>query len=183
MSFRTDSVAGRASDHVFTVASELRSHARRLREIRKKEIAMTVRDVMRNPVTTCRTETNLAAASALMWDNGCGALPAFTETGELAGILTDRDICIALGTRNARASDLTVRDVVETRQLSCKPSDDILTALLIMHQAKIRILPVVDEAGVLEGLVSIDDIVSSVLSGDPSALSGDSQFASQRAAA
>jgi CBS domain-containing protein len=137
---------------------------------------MTVRDVMTNQVTTCRTETNLAAASALMWDNGRGALAAFTETGELAGILMDRDICIALGTRNVRASHLTVLDVVETLQLSCKSTDDILTALLIMHQAKIRIFPVVDEAGMLEGLVSIDDVV-------PSVLSGDDQLASQRAAA
>jgi CBS domain-containing protein len=142
----------------------------------KKEIAMTVRDVMTKQVTTCRTYTNLAAASALMWDNDCGALPALTETGELAGILTDRDICIALGTRNARASDLTVRDVVESLPLSCKPTDDVRTTLQIMRQAKIRSLPVVNEGGALEGTVSIDDIATSVQSGE-------NHFADQRVAA
>ena len=137
---------------------------------------MKVRDVMTKQITTCRTYTNLAAASALMWDNDCGALPALTETGELAGILTDRDICIALGTRNARASDLTVRDVVEASPLSCQSNDDILTTLLIMQQAKLRFLPVVNDAGVLEGVLSIDDIV-------PIMHGGDNQFDSQRVAA
>ena len=137
---------------------------------------MKVRDVMTKQVTTCRTYTNLAAASALMWDNDCGALPALTDSGELAGVLTDRDICIALGTRNARASDLTVRDVVEASPLSCQSNDDILTTLLIMQQAKLRFLPVVNDAGVLEGVLSIDDIV-------PIMHGGDNQFDSQRVAA
>ena len=102
---------------------------------------MKVRDVMTQQITICRTETNLAAATALMWDNNCGALLALTDSGELAGIVTDRDICIALGTRNARASELTVRDVVGTSSLTCQSSDDILTALLIMQQAKLKFLP------------------------------------------
>src|SRR6202035_604528 len=122
---------------------------------------MKVRDVMTQQITICRTETNLAAATALMWDNNCGALLALTDSGELAGIVTDRDICIALGTRNARASELTVRDVVGTSSLTCQSSDDILTALLIMQQAKLRFLPVVNDAGVLEGMLSVGDIVQS----------------------
>jgi signal-transduction protein with cAMP-binding, CBS, and nucleotidyltransferase domain len=134
---------------------------------------MKVRDVMTQQITICRTETNLAAATALMWDNNCGALLALTDSGELAGIVTDRDICIALGTRNARASELTVRDVVGTSSLTCQSSDDILTALLIMQQAKLKFLPVVNDAGVLEGMLSVGDIVQS----------GDNQFASQWAAA
>jgi CBS domain-containing protein len=137
---------------------------------------MRVRDVMTKQITICRTETNLAAASALMWDHNCAALLALTGSGELAGILTDRDICIALGTRNVRASELAVRDVIGTSPLSCQSSDDILTALLIMQQAKVRFLPVLNDAGVLEGLLSVDDIV-------PNVPSGDHRFASQWAAA
>jgi len=127
---------------------------------------MTIRDVMTKQVTTCRPETNLAAASALMWENDCAALPALTDSGELAGILTDRDICIALGTRNARASELAVHDVVGTAPLICKSTDDIRSALQTMREARIRRLPVVNEDGALEGMVSIDDIVLSVQRGD-----------------
>jgi len=127
---------------------------------------MTIRDVMTKQVTTCRPETNLAAASALMWENDCGALPVLAETGELAGILTDRDICIALGTRDARASELMVRDVVGTHPLICKSTGDIRAALQTMREARIRRLPVVNEDGLLEGVVSIDDMVLSVQRGD-----------------
>lgn len=129
---------------------------------------MTIRDVMTTQITTCQPETNLAAASALMWDNDCGALPVLTETGELVGTLTDRDICIALGTRNVRAAELMVRDVVESDPLICTSTDDIRSALQIMREARIRRLPVVNEGGVLEGMVSIDDIVLSLQRGDGS---------------
>jgi CBS domain-containing protein len=120
---------------------------------------MMVQDVMTQQVATCRPETNLAEAAALMWEKDCGALPVLAESGELTGIITDRDICIALGTRNVRSSDLCVRDVVKDHPLVCRPSDDIHAALQTMHDAKIRRLPVVNENASLEGIVSIDDVV------------------------
>jgi CBS domain-containing protein len=126
---------------------------------------MTVRDVLTERVATCQPGTNLAAASALMWENDCGVLPVLTETGELAGILTDRDICIALGTRNRLPSEITAREVMGSGPSICKPTDDIRSALQIMREAKVRRLPVVDENGVLEGVVSISDIVLSVRRG------------------
>lgn len=126
---------------------------------------MTVRDVLTERVATCQRGTNLAAASALMWENDCGVLPVLTETGELAGILTDRDICIALGTRNRLPSEVTVREVMGTSPSICKPTDDIRSALQTMRAAKVRHLPVVDENGVLEGVVSISDIVLSARRG------------------
>ena len=126
---------------------------------------MMVKDVLTQPVVTCRPETNLAAAVALMWENDCGVLPVVTETGELAGILTDRDICIALGTRNTLPSGIAVREVMGTALLVCKPTDHVRSALQIMRHAQIRRLPVVSEDGVLEGVVSISDILLSARRG------------------
>jgi CBS domain-containing protein len=138
-------------------------------EIRaEEELTMTIKEVMTKQVAICRPETNLAEASALMWENDCGALPVLAETGEPSGIITDRDICIALGTRNGRASELAVRDVVGSHLMTCKSTDDIRSALEIMREEKIRRLPVVNERGLLEGMVSIDDIVLSVQRGEGS---------------
>jgi len=120
---------------------------------------LTIKDAMTKQTVTCRPETNLAAASALMWESDCEALPVLADTGELVGILTDRDICIALGTRDIRASELTAREVVGTHIPACRPMDDIGFALEIMRHANVRCLPVVNESGVLEGVVSIDDIL------------------------
>jgi CBS domain-containing protein len=127
---------------------------------------MTVKDVMTIRVATCQRETNLAEASALMWDNDCGVLPVLSETGELAGIVTDRDICIALGTRNVRSSDLSVRDLIKDHTAVCKSSDDINTALQTMCEAKIRRLPVVNDDALLEGILSMDDVVLKAQHGD-----------------
>jgi CBS domain-containing protein len=120
---------------------------------------MKVKDVMTVRVATCRPETNLAEATALMWDNDCGALPVLGETGQLAGIVTDRDICIALGTRNIRSSELSVRDVLRDHTLVCKSSDNVHTALQTMRDGKIRRLPVVNDNSLLEGIISMDDLV------------------------
>jgi CBS domain-containing protein len=87
-----------------------------------------ISDVMRRRVPTCRPETNLAEATALMWENDCGVLPVVTETGQLVGLVTDRDMCIALGTRNVQASDILVRDIIGERVLVCSPSEDIQVA-------------------------------------------------------
>ena len=120
---------------------------------------MTVQDVMTTPAVACKPGMNLAEATALFWENGCGALPITSETGELIGIVTDRDICIALGTRNVRSSDLHVQDVAHDHLLSCKRTDDIHTALQRMRDGKVRRLPVIDEDSRLAGIISMDDIV------------------------
>lgn len=120
---------------------------------------MTVRDVMTSRVATCRPETNLAEAVGLMWENDCGVLPVLAATGELAGVVTDRDICIALGTRNVPSSDMYVREVIQDHTLVCKSSDDIHVALQAMRGGKVRRLPVVNDDAQLQGIVSIDDVV------------------------
>jgi CBS domain-containing protein len=120
---------------------------------------MRVCELMRKPVVFCRPDTNLAAAAALMWDQGCGALPIVNERGNVSGMITDRDICIALGTRNKRASELMVRDITHGQMRTCRPDDEIQTALKTMRQGRILRLPVVNSAGSLEGVLCMDDIV------------------------
>jgi CBS domain-containing protein len=74
---------------------------------------MKIKDIMTAEPRTCALGTNLAAAAALMLDGDCGVLP-LVEDGKLVGVVTDRDMYIALATRNKRASEITVGDVVQT---------------------------------------------------------------------
>jgi CBS domain-containing protein len=145
--------------HRLSLATSLPLYVRRPEKGVKRSGEMTVKEVFTEQVTTCQPETNLAAASALLWEKDCGALPVLNEMGELAGIVTDRDICIALGTRNRLPSEVTVREVMVTGTFICRSSDDIRSALQIMREAKVRRLPVVRENGVLEGIVSVSDII------------------------
>lgn len=120
---------------------------------------MAVKDAMTKPVQCCTPDTNLATAAALMWNSDCGALPVLDD-GRLAGIITDRDICIALGTRDLPAHELTVREVETANPQTCSPKDTVQQALTLMRDAHVRRLPVVDESGSLAGIISLSDIAA-----------------------
>ena len=114
---------------------------------------------MTEELTTCRGDTNLAAATGLMWDNDQRVLPVLTPSRKLLGMLWDRDICIALGTRNVRASDLTAIDVIRPGAPTCQAGDSIRHALQLMRDKRSRCLAVAAHDATFEAIVSIDDIV------------------------
>ena len=58
---------------------------------------MLVKDLMSKPAATCRRETNLGAAVEILWQQNCGFLPVVDAEEKVVGVITDRDICIALG--------------------------------------------------------------------------------------
>jgi CBS domain-containing protein len=119
---------------------------------------MKVKEIMRQSVASCSPDSNLAAAVALLWTNDCGALPVL-HNGKLEGIITDRDIAIALGTRNLRASDITVGEVISREGFTCAPEDDVHHALKTMRTHKVRRLPVIGMHGNLEGILCLNDVV------------------------
>jgi CBS domain-containing protein len=120
---------------------------------------MKVKEVMTGTPYYCQLETNLGSATELMWNANCGFLPVETPDGKVIGVITDRDICIALGTRNRPAGDLTVGEVMPGKLYSCAPDDDIHIALQTMKEGKVRRLPVIAKDGPLVGVVSMDDIL------------------------
>jgi CBS domain-containing protein len=123
------------------------------------EVPMKVQDIMTRDVKLCSPDTNLAAATEILWRNNCGTLPVSGSDGKLLGVITDRDICIALGTRNWRASDLAVRDVAIKPVYSCGPDDDVHEALKTMRKHQVRRVPVTHEDGKLAGIVCLDELV------------------------
>ena len=126
---------------------------------------MKVKDIMTAAPETCRPNDNLAEAVELLWSANCGVLPVTDHSGRVSGILTDRDICIALGTRNLRAADIPVESVMATSVQTCQPTEDVLAALGRMSDCRVRRLPVVDAANHLVGILSINDAVLSVGAG------------------
>jgi CBS domain-containing protein len=120
---------------------------------------MLVKDLMTRNVNSCRPENNLAELARVMRKQRCGALPIVDGSGRVTGIITDRDICIALGMKNIRASEVRARDVSQTGCISCSPDNDIRDALRTMATQEFSRLPVVDAAGQLVGILSIDDII------------------------
>ena len=119
---------------------------------------MRVEDVMNRSVASCHSDANLAVAAALMWEHSCGQLPVVNDEGRVSAVITDRDICIALGTRNQRACEVRVSDVVCRAAVLCKAEDDLRSALKTMAAEQVRRLPVVNHEGILVGILSLDDV-------------------------
>ena len=119
---------------------------------------MQIKDIMTREVRTCSPGTDLAAAAAVMLDADCGILPV-VDQGKLVGVVTDRDLYIALATRNRLASQLTVREVAGNELWTCSPDDEVHSALATMKQHRVRRLPVQGFGGAVLGIVSMNDIV------------------------
>jgi predicted transcriptional regulator len=93
-----------------------------------------------------------------MWDNDCGVVPVVEDGGKVVGVITDRDICMAAAMTGRSLPNITVDEVTNRQVYSCNTDDSVLKALEIMGERKVRRLPVVDNNGQLQGIVSMNDI-------------------------
>jgi CBS domain-containing protein len=118
---------------------------------------MKVRDIMTAEPKTASRDTTLAAAAQLLWGADCGMLPV-VEGGKLVGVVTDRDMYVAMATRDKPASQLTVGDVTTGKVWACGPDDDVHVALDTMASQRVRRLPVTQD-GALVGILSMNDLV------------------------
>ena len=121
---------------------------------------MKVKDVMTPSAVCCGTGTNVGAAVELLWVNNCGMLPVVGKDQRIQGVVTDRDIAIAMGTRNRLPGEITVGEIDTKKVLMCKPEDEIHEALQTMAEKQVRRLPVVDNEGIPLGILSMDDIIT-----------------------
>lgn len=120
---------------------------------------MEVQVIMSHNVKSCRPETDLASAATLMWDTDCGILPVVDDGNKVIGIVTDRDICMAVAAKRIPAGDIHVRDIESPHVHTISMNRDVHDAMELMRVHRIRRLPVVDRAGQLRGLLSLNDII------------------------
>jgi len=121
---------------------------------------MKVKDLMTYTVNSCEPDTNLAAAAMMMWDGDCGVLPVVDHDGKVIGVLTDRDITMAVATQNKAPSEIQVNAIVEKHNVAmCSTDDDVKQVLQIMADCQIRRVPVVEDSGKLEGIFSLNDAI------------------------
>ena len=121
---------------------------------------MRVEQLMSRPVQCCRQEDTLGHAAQLMWDHDCGCLPVCggDGTARVVGVITDRDICMCALFQDKPLRDLRVFEAMAKQVQVCRPSDSLADAEKTMRQTRIRRLPVVDEQGMLVGMVSLADL-------------------------
>ena len=75
------------------------------------------------------------------------------------GILTDRDIVVEILAKEVDVDSVTVGDVMSLKLVTVTEQTSLLDTLESMHQHGIRRLPVVDTAGGLVGIITLDDLL------------------------
>jgi CBS domain-containing protein len=93
-----------------------------------------------------------------MWDCDIGCLPVLDGTGQVVGMITDRDICMAAFTRGERLQDIPVSIAMAKEVLSCSPDATLVEAEEVMRSGQVRRLPVIDSDSCLVGIVSLNDL-------------------------
>ena len=121
---------------------------------------MRVSAIMTTTPAACSSKANLGTAIEMLWSRNCGMLPVVSDEGKVIGVVTDRDLCVALGTRNRLAGEISVGEIVSGKLFACKPDDDVRVALSTMGREKVRRLAVINKEGRLEGVLSMDDVVT-----------------------
>jgi CBS domain-containing protein len=108
-------------------------------------------------VATISADARLSEAVRVLGERRIGALPV-VEGDRIVGIMSERDVIYSLKDHGAEVLDWPVSRVMTSPAITVDPSTEVLSALALITQKRVRHLPVVS-GGRLMGIVSIGDLV------------------------
>jgi CBS domain-containing protein len=120
-------------------------------------LPQNIREVMTAAPETVGTGASLTEAAKLMRDIDAGAMVVVNEQGNVAGIVTDRDIAVRAVAEGQDPNQTKVGQVLSADLVTLSPTDTVAQAVKLMRDKAVRRLPVV-EAGKPIGIVSIGDL-------------------------
>jgi CBS domain-containing protein len=118
---------------------------------------------------TVRVNDTMAKVIEEMKTKGRGAV-LVEDAGKLVGIFTERDLVSRVDHGNAKWMDVVVRDVMTPKPVVVTAADSLAEALRRLLSGHRRHLPIVDERGKVQGLLSIRDILAFVAAKFPEEL-------------
>src|SRR2546430_2039708 len=122
---------------------------------------MNVSEIMTAEPTCCAPDTILQEVAAMMVVEDCGEIPVCEDgTTKPIGVVTDRDIVCRTIARNLNPLTMIASDCMSEPCVTVTPDMSLEECSWIMEKHQVRRLPVIDENGVLCGIVSQADIAS-----------------------
>ena len=122
---------------------------------------MQAQDIMsRNP--SCVTpETPLVEAARLMKDENIGVVPVVdtTDSKRLVGVLTDRDIAVRAVAEGRDGTTTSVGHIMTSDVRTSTPDASVNDVMELMGREQVRRIPIVDDRGMLVGIIAQADIV------------------------
>jgi len=113
-------------------------------------------------------EATVYEAVAMMADKGVGALLVLAE-GRLAGIVSERDYARKVILKGKHSHEMQVKEIMTSPVFTISPEHSVEDCMRIITAHRIRHLPVMQE-GALMGMISIGDVVRSIISAQAHAI-------------
>lgn len=119
---------------------------------------MKISELMTRTVQQCHPTDTLDQAAQRMWEHDIGALIVVDEPGQVVGVVTDRDICMAAYMAGQPLRDIPVAQAMAKHVVTCSADDTNDAVQTMMAKHKIRRVPVVDDANHPVGMLSLNDL-------------------------
>lgn len=119
---------------------------------------MLLMDLVNRAPVTVLPETSVIDAARAMRDRNVGSVIVYEE-GSVIGILTDRDVVLALADGRFVDPDQPVSGIMTRNPVCLASRDDVDTGLARMRSHGVRRMPVLNDQGELVGIVSLDDML------------------------
>jgi CBS domain-containing protein len=117
----------------------------------ERALPVTASDVMTRDPITIRPEASVHEAAELLAENRISGMPVCGDDGSVVGIVSEYDLIARPGT--------TVAQVMSRDVVSVRPSATVDQVRAVLVSRRLKRVPVVDENGRLEGLISRADLV------------------------
>ena len=118
---------------------------------------MRVKEIMTPDLELASPDLTIQDAAKIMRDRNVGSLPVGVN-GELAGMVTDRDITCRATAAGWDPAKTKIRDIVSKTITYCFDDQNVADAARLMEKGHIRRLAVLNRKKRMVGLLSVDDV-------------------------
>lgn len=119
---------------------------------------MKVKDCMSQNVYCVKPETTIKDVAKLMCQNHIGCIPVCDNTNNICGIITDRDIILRGIACDKDTNKTPISEIMTCNVCTCKETDDMENAEILMSKNQIRRLPVCDNNNKVIGILTLANL-------------------------
>ncbi len=118
---------------------------------------MPIQDLARSEVVTVSPDTSVPEIASKLENESVGSV-VVAEGNQPVGIVTDRDLAVRILSDERDAAGLSAEDVMSDDLCTAHPEDGFAEAARMMSENAVRRLPVCDDGGELQGIITADDM-------------------------
>jgi CBS domain-containing protein len=119
---------------------------------------MPIDSLIKRPVQSLPPEASCADAARMMRDANVGSV-VVTREGRPLGVVTDRDLAVRVVAEGQDAERIELGEIMSGEPIFLAGERDIPQLIAAMRDLGVRRIPIVDDEGLLSGIVALDDLL------------------------